>query len=484
MALFLVGAICIGVSAAVFYVLWSQQTVSRNLSELQRQVSVVASGVAVSDTLPGSEEDLGGARERLLKVEAGLLDARLAVTDASGTVLFSTAGGSSAASYPIEKLARTGSEFEPRTAVLDYPDVGKVAVTAVPVGFIAPEEPSRYLVGARALRDLRSGNSWVLTSIAIAAVAGLGVAWFLGGWLAGRVTGPLRRLTEGALAVAGGEWGRQVPVEGDDEAARLAGAFNEMSVRVANAYRTQQEFVADVSHELRTPVASIRGFADAITEGVASDEASIKRAAEIIGAEAANLGELTSTLLALADLDAGVVTLEHAPIDVEALAVAVRDRFGASAASGDVGFSVMTEPGTPLGDQARVLQATSALVENALRHAPAGGHVRVRMGMRPGADRWLLTVDDDGPGIPENERERVFGRFTRLDSSRSAEGGGSGLGLAICRRLVELMGGRVWAEGSTDLGGARFCLELPGPDSTETQRGSNRQSTRGGDTPG
>jgi signal transduction histidine kinase len=111
-----------------------------------------------------------------------------------------------------------------------------------------------------------------------------------------------------------------------------------------------------------------------------------------------------------------------------------------------------------LGDDARLLQAVSAIVDNAVRHAPAGGRVRVTAGS-PGAV-WRLQVEDDGPGIPEADRERVFGRFTRLDGARG-EGGGSGLGLAICRRLAMLMGGRVWAETSEALGGARFVFELP-----------------------
>ncbi len=460
LALFAVGAVCIVVSSMVFYGLWLQQTVARSLVELQRQVAVVASGIAVSDSLPGSSADAGGARERLLKVEAGLLGARFAVTDSSGTVLYSTAGDKAAASYPIERLERTGDAFDPRSAVLAFKGAGRVAVVAVPVGFSAPNQPSRYLVGARALRDLRAASVWVLTAIAIASAVGLLVAWFLGGWLARRVTGPLTRLTEAALGVASGEWGLQVPGEGDDEVARLAGAFNEMSVRIADAYRAQQEFVANVSHELRTPVASIRGFADAISEGVASDEASVKRSAEIISAEATQLAELTSTLLALADLEAGTVEIERLPVDADTLATQLNDRFGGPAAEANIELVFEVRPSSAQADRSRLLQAASTLIDNALRHAGEGGHVRVSMGATGGA--WRMAVEDDGPGIPEADRERVFGRFTRLDGSRSDASGGSGLGLAICRRIAGLMGGRVWVDDSPELGGARFSLELPG----------------------
>jgi signal transduction histidine kinase len=459
LALFAVGALCIATAVATFYTLWTRQTLMLRTTELERQVGVVGSGVAVGDTLPGSAGDVGQVRARLLKVEAGLIGARLSVTDGAGIVLYSTAGTVGAQSYPVAELAPTGTEFDARSGVLDIDSVGRVVVVAVPVSFAGQGEPDRYLVGARPIADIRAGDGWVLASIGLSAIVALLVAWLLGTWLARRVTGPLIRLTEGARAVAAGEWGRQVPVEGDDEVASLAGAFNDMSERVAAAYRAQQAFVGDVSHELRTPVTSMRGFAQAIGEGVVSDEAGIRRAAGIIVEEADRLADLTATLLSLADLDAGVVELAKVPVDTGALAENLRARFGVRAA--EAGFDLDIELGAdrPLADPERLLQATSGIVENALAHAAGAGKVRMRAGIDEG--RWRLDVSDDGPGIAPEDLERVFGRFTRLDPSRALASGGAGLGLAICRRIVELMGGRVWADSSPDLGGARFTLELP-----------------------
>ena len=132
-ALLLVGAVCIAVTAGVFYILWSQQTLAARLSDLERQVGVVASGVAVSDTMPGSAADVDGARQRLLKVEAGLLGVRFSVADATGTVLFGTAGTLSVSAYPIALFSRGADAFAARTSVLDVQGVGRVAVVAVPV---------------------------------------------------------------------------------------------------------------------------------------------------------------------------------------------------------------------------------------------------------------------------------------------------------------------------------------------------------------
>jgi signal transduction histidine kinase len=459
LSLFAVGAICIMAAVASFYTLWVQQTLVLRTTELERQVGVVGSGVAVGSILPGSAQDAGQLRARLLKVEAGLIDARLAVADASGTVLFSTAGSAGAQSYPVGDLRRTGSEFDARTGVLDLAGAGSVVVVAVPVSFAAPDQPERYLVGARPVSDIRAGDGWVLVSIALSALVALAVAWLLGAWLARRITGPLVRLTEGARGVAAGEWGRQVPVEGDDEVASLAGAFNDMSVRVADAYRAQQAFVGDVSHELRTPVTSIRGFAQAIRDGLVVDESGVRRAAGIVVDEADRLTDLTSTLLSLSDLDSGAVTLAKVPVDTGRLAGTLQARFAERAAKAGIELHIELGDPRPLGDPERLLQAVSGIVENVLAHARGGTRARLRAAAEGGL--WRLRIEDDGPGLAPEDRERVFGRFTRLDASRSSATGGSGLGLVICRRVVELMGGRVWADASPDLGGARFTIEMP-----------------------
>ncbi|HEY5506726.1 MAG TPA: HAMP domain-containing sensor histidine kinase [Coriobacteriia bacterium] len=455
--LFAAGVLCIAVTAIVFYALWQEQTSSTRTSELERQVAVIAAGVAVSDVVPGGPADTDGSRARLLKVEAGLIGARLAVADASGTVLYSTAGSASAASYPIDRLPRPASQIDVRSGVLDVAGTGRIVVAAVPVGFQGDGVAARYMVGVRALSDLGAADRWIAMASAAAVFVGLLAAWLLGAVLTRRVTAPLLRLTEGARGVAAGEWGRQVPVEGDDEVAELAGAFNEMSIRVADAYRAQQEFVGDVSHELRTPITSIKGFSEAIADGTVSDEAGVRRAAGIVSGEASRLAELTSTLLALSDLESGAVRVANVPVDVNALAEDLRARFSHAAAEAGVSLELSLS-GTPSANPERLLQALSALVDNAVHHAAAGGRVRVSGG--PAGARWAVDVDDDGPGIPDGERERVFRRFTRLDAARSE--GGSGLGLAICRRLVTLMGGVVTAGSSPDLGGARFRIELAG----------------------
>ena len=171
------------------------------------------------------------------------------------------------------------------------------------------------------------------------------------------------------------------------------------------------------------------------------------------------MGAMSETLLSLAQVESGALELARTPVDLAALATALKGRHAGSARDEDLVLviSIPDEP-RPLADLDHLVQAASALVANAIAYTPAGGTVRVYSAAR--GDRWQLSVDDTGPGIPAEQREAAFGRFARLDPRGGRDDKGSGLGLAICRRLVDLMGGSVWAEES-DLGGARFVIELP-----------------------
>lgn len=447
-----VAIVSVAVVFAVFYVAWSRYTLSSRTRELSRQVRVVASGLDVAG-VPGSGEDVSPLRERLLRVESGLIGARLVVTDGAGRVAYSTAEDAPR-SYPIaQAVSGTPDADGFFTGVRTLESGGRVLVVATRLA-----EPDRYLLAIQPVGEIDATSLPVLGLLALAALAAVAAAWATGVWLSRRITGPIVRLTSGVRAVAAGDWGHQVPVEGEDEVGELARAFNGMSARVADAYRAQKDFVGDVSHELRTPITSISGFAGALLDGTVKDEEGRRRSLEVIHAEAGRISGLTRALLALADLDAGNVTLSREPVDGHVLAEALSARFAARAGERDVSLSVGPLDGSPLGDFERVLQAASVLLDNALAYTPQGGSVRVSAASQ--GPSWFLSVEDSGPGIPEADRERVFGRFTRLDSSRSASAGGTGLGLPMCRRLVELMGGAVRVDDSP-LGGARFTISLP-----------------------
>lgn len=452
-AMVAVAALSVLVVFAIFYAAWTVYTIAVRRTELAKQVEVIATGVSTSRGLPGSASDSGALRQRLMKVEAGLIGARLVLTDATGRVLFATSGVGRG-TFPVARMApRAGS---PVTTVENVAGAGRLLLVAAKL----PEATgASYLVAAQPLSEVNQARLPAVYLFMVSALLALVAAWFAGSWLARRITGPIVRLRGAAEAVTAGDWGHQVPVEGEEEVAALAESFNAMSSRVADAYTAQKDFVGDVSHELRTPITSIQGFAGALTDGTVTGEEERARYLGVIRDEAARLADVTSTLLALADMDAGNTHITSGPVPASALAESLRSRYAPVASAAGVTLEIENLTGTATGDEARLLQAVTTLVDNALAYTPLGGTVRVSTQGAP-AGRWRIAVDDSGPGIPPDKREEVFRRFARLDPSRSTRAGGSGLGLAICRRLVELMGGRVWTE-TAELGGARFVVELP-----------------------
>ena len=454
--LYVVGAalLSLAVSFAVFAVGWSQYTVRQRTDVLSRQVVAFARGLAAAQAaVAGSTPEAVAVRDRLFRVQAGLVDAVLFVTDDAGRVAQSS-DTATLREVPFDRL-EASQDTGVLTGVASASDGSSVLLVATPVD----TSRSMWLVAAEPLSDVRRAQIGLLTVSGASLFLAALVAWFAGGVLARRLSAPLVSLRDAAESVAQGEWGAQVPVEGDEEVASLAGSFNHMSTRVADAYEAQKAFVGDVSHELRTPITSIRGFSEAIVDGTVSEPAAVRRSAGIIHAEALRMGELSETLLALAELDSGTVAPRSEPVDLTMVVDALVGRHGGPAEEAGVTLSldVPLLP-LPLGDSERLLQAASQLVANAISYTPAGGRVLVTASVS--GDRWLLAVDDSGEGIPIERREEVFERFRRLDASRSKSRGGVGLGLSICKRVVDLMGGSTWVEESR-LGGARFVIALP-----------------------
>ncbi|MDO8848819.1 MAG: HAMP domain-containing sensor histidine kinase [Coriobacteriia bacterium] len=452
-----VAAASIALAVGLLYAAWLQATVAVRTDELARQVYAMAEGMPAGGAVDFSAESpLTGLRQQLFEVEAGLIGARLVLTDADGNVVQSSSTGGTIETYDLEGLTGEPDDRGLRTGVRSLSGIGRVILVVAPVQG-SPEDG--YLLGIQPLTELASlQRTGALVVLGVAFVS-LIVAWLVGGMVARRTTAPLVRLRGGAEAITAGAWGHQVPVDGDEEVAALAESFNAMSSRVEAAYNAQRSFVGDVSHELRTPITSIQGFAGALLDGMAATEDQRERYLRIIKQESARLMELTGTMLELADLDSGRVAIAREPVDTTALAEALHARHYGPASDGAITLEIgdLGAEARPLADEWRVLQVASALVGNALAYTPKGGHVRVSAELAEG--QWELRVCDSGPGVPVAERERIFERFARLDESRTSSSGGFGLGLAICQRLVEAMGGAIRVQGS-ELGGACFVVAL------------------------
>ncbi|MGZ6314736.1 MAG: HAMP domain-containing sensor histidine kinase [Candidatus Limnocylindrales bacterium] len=300
----------------------------------------------------------------------------------------------------------------------------------------------------------------------LAAAGAAVVASLLGLLAAGRLVRPLTRLEQAAVAVAQGNLGeRSGLAERHDEFGQLGRTFDSMAGQLQLADETRRNFLQDAAHELKTPLAVIDATSSAILDGVYTPE---RRHIETIRDQSRILARIVNDLRTISLAEGGNLPLNKRPQDVKHVLESVAAGFEARAAADEVKLSVEASGGISVdADPDRLRQMLGALVDNALRHTPAGGAVRLVASasmtpVRTGSPRPVvrLAIEDTGPGIPEDALPRIFERFFQADPSRSRGTGTSGLGLSIVRALAEAHGARVGAENRAE-GGARLWIELP-----------------------
>lgn len=343
-------------------------------------------------------------------------------------------------------------------STLPLPDVGDLRL--MEQSFTIPGGP-RVTVGAgEPLAVVAHAQGSVARAFILAgilALAGALVAAYLVGT---RISRPLRRMAAVAARVDAGDLHPRIhDLTGEAAELRvLADAFNHMLDRLGEAFAGQREFVADASHELRTPLTVIRGQLEVLAAQATPSEQEVRRVERLVQAEIARIARLVDDLLLLAKAEQ-TEFLRIEPIDLPEYVRGLWDGMSLLAVRR---FELGRVPGGVLrADPDRLAQALRNLIGNAIEHTAEGeGLVRLRV-ERP-RDGWVgFVVEDNGPGIDADQRERVFDRFHRTDAGRDRASGGTGLGLAIVRAIAEAHGGRVAATVAPD-GGARIELELPG----------------------
>jgi signal transduction histidine kinase len=308
--------------------------------------------------------------------------------------------------------------------------------------------PFVIAVGRPLLEAKRSVD--VLRRVLAAGVPGLVLITTVAAWfLIGRTLRPVHAMSRSASRIADATTGERLEIPPTrDEVATLAHTLNGMLDRIADGTRRQREFVSDASHELRSPIAALRTLLE--VEGAHPGRTEAKSLHAALLAETSRLETLTADLLALARLDeATPPRRDELDFDDLVLEEAARPRRVAVDTSGVAAAKV-------LGDRHSLLHLVRNLLDNAARHAST----RVAVSIHRDSDNVVLHVDDDGPGIPEADRIRVFDRFTRSDSGRSRDAGGAGLGLAVVERVVQQHGGTARVTDAPG-GGARLEIRLP-----------------------
>jgi len=336
---------------------------------------------------------------------------------------------------------------------------------------------TRGLVGERAVliagRPLRGNNSGVvLTRSAVSGTAArvLGGVWvallagLLGGILAGAllarvIARPLRQAALAASRLSAGDRSVRLAVRLPEEAAELAAAFNQLGAALQISEGRERDFLLSVSHELRTPLSTIRGYAEALADGVVGADGAPKAGATML-AEADRLDRLISDLLVLSRLEAADLPVDIVPVDLVDLVGSAAEAW-ASRCQPD-GPRLLTElPPAPVSvdtDPGRIRQVIDGLCENALRIVPAGAPLVLAVRAEP--QGGVVEIRDGGPGFTDDDLAVAFERGALQQRYRHVRKVGSGLGLALAARLVGRLGGTI-AAGHAPEGGARFTVTLP-----------------------
>jgi two-component system sensor histidine kinase BaeS len=283
------------------------------------------------------------------------------------------------------------------------------------------------------------------------------------------VFGPVRRRLQGVQAaterLGAGDLTARAPDHGSDEVATLARSFNQMADELATraraleaSDRTRRQLMADVSHELMTPLTAMRGYIETLTmPEVPLDAQTRQRYMGIITDETHRLEQIIGDLLDLARLEGGGMTLRHDRADIEQIFNRVAERHERELSDRQIQMITRVDAAAKsiIGDADRLEQALQNLAANALRHAPDAGQIRLTA--ERAGNQVVLTVRDNGAGVPTEHLPHIFDRFYKADASRKAAGG-SGLGLSIVKAIIERHGGTVAARND---GGAVFELRLP-----------------------
>ena len=357
----------------------------------------------------------------------------------------------------LEDAVGNSAAKEPTTAPAGFGDVSlggnKYRVLTAPI-----KDTSGVRVGVFQAALSKQSSQLIAASVA-ASLAAAGLMVMLAGlmlslWAARASLRPLQRMASDAAAISHAAPGRRIAYDGPaDELGSLADSLNAMLSRLERSYADQRRFVADASHELRTPVAIVRGNVELLRSGMLSDE-DAEESLLMIEAEASRMTRLLDELLSLARLEGAARQFQ--PLDVGTM---LQEGAARARKLGNRSISVECERDMWVkGDPDLLDQALVNVLRNAVAHTQDGGHIE--LSCKASSRAAVISVTDDGPGIPQVDLDRIFDRFYRAQGPRPGDSGGAGLGLAIAKRLIDLHDGTI-AVTNVSPTGARFTIALP-----------------------
>lgn len=389
------------------------------------------------------------------------LETIFVVIDATGTVLTGNDDDIDPAEF-VSQLDLAAVEF-PDTAVSSLSlsptenTVGEQAMRAAWTSLVLEDSDTpTWAIVAQSIADIERTTTVLRNGLLAAAPLLAAIVGLLTWWLTGRSLRPVDVMRQDVDRITSRSLNQRISLDAaDDEISRLGETMNGMLDRLERGQQRQQQFVSDAAHELRTPLASMAAQLDVDAEHPTVADPHLT--AQHLRSEVTRLQNMVEALLALArsDQSAGKSGSETL-LDLDDLVVEAAQRIPRDDQSPQL--VIDAETGAVVrGNSPALERIVENLVANALRHAATEVAVSVRVGVGPGV---VVVVDDDGPGVPPEDRDQVFERFVRLDDARARDAGGSGLGLALSREIARTHAGTLTAEDNAS-GGGRFVLRLP-----------------------
>jgi signal transduction histidine kinase len=320
------------------------------------------------------------------------------------------------------------------------------------VGYLLPPENTTFPGSNYETALLENLNKALLNAAIISGVLALVMAVILAYFM----IRPVTLLTRAASGLASGDLSQRVNIKSPQELASLGHTFNHMAESLEQAEINRQAMTADIAHELRNPLAVQRANLEALQDGLFPlTQENIRPILE----QNQLLTRMVEDLRTIAQADAGQLSLRFEELNLATLITETAERFKVNAAQKEITLETRLDEAPPVNaDPERLQQILHNLLQNALRHTPDGG--RITVSLEPEGDQAIMTIQDSGPGIPDDRLEHVFQRFYRVDPARSRADGSTGLGLSIARQLAEAHSGTLTAGNHPD-GGAVFTLTLP-----------------------
>lgn len=427
-------------------------------------IAVIVTAVAALQLV--RSVDTSAARADLSAQVDRLATAKPAVREAIVSSLSQLDGADTTFAIVSRLGVVSGSATVPRRVVLQLRAGIDVSTTVSSGGssYLLEGRPTTQGGGVVVLQNVgsvRALTPTVVGRILLALLIGLAVAVVAAFFIARVLAKPLVNLAGAARRMAAGE--RNVALEPSQipEVADVESALGALDQALLHSEGRQREFLLSISHELRTPLTAIRGYAEALSDGVVAPD-QVAQVGKTLEAEANRLTAFTNDLLALARLEADDFSLQPSSVEVGGVLAAAAEAWRAAAASGGVVVAVAETASGPLlvtTDAARLRQVVDGLIENALRVSPAGS--QVTLSARRDGTWAVVEVADGGPGLTAADAAQAFERGVLRERYRDARPVGTGLGLSIAARLVERLGGRISAHSAVG-GGAVFRIAIPG----------------------